>query len=466
MREDLFETPEFGAGSEEMLMKALSAGFGTDAAQFTGGRALQPEDCETTLVNAMREQQEDFKVMNTIKKQPVKSTVHQFNMRTNAGGENFGFVDEGGIAADNNQAINRVTADMKYIQKRGEVTEQAIVVDTFENAFDAEKIACTLSVLKTAETACFHGDSAVIPIQFDGLIAQVKRAPIAKRNILDLRGKTIQTYGEAIFTDMAGMIYENGGEANKVFYPNIVGQDIQELCRDRLRFGTDDERMTAVFKVYPTLFGNLKIADDAGPDKMFRPKNKVIPGGVSGRLPNKPATVALAAAAPPPNAVSKFAAEFAGEYTYAVHAVNEYGISEATNATAPVAVAAGQAVTITITPAVTNQGTGFIITRSGKNGDVLMEMVSIGRDVQNTTTAYVDLNEDLPGTAEMLYLTEKKIQTVVEFFQLLPLRLYRMYPTEKLVTPFIMALWGTPAIKVPGWCGIAKNIQYKGGISY
>ncbi len=81
MREDLFETPEFGAGSEEMLMKALSAGYGTDASQFTGGRALQPEDCEATLVNAMGEPQEDFKLMNTIKKQPVKSTVHQFNMR-------------------------------------------------------------------------------------------------------------------------------------------------------------------------------------------------------------------------------------------------------------------------------------------------------------------------------------------------------------------------------------------------
>ena len=59
--EDLFTIPECGVGSEEMLLKALSAGYGTDAAMFTGGRALIPEDCETTMVNAMREQQEDFK---------------------------------------------------------------------------------------------------------------------------------------------------------------------------------------------------------------------------------------------------------------------------------------------------------------------------------------------------------------------------------------------------------------------
>ncbi|MDR1221191.1 MAG: hypothetical protein LBK73_16530 [Treponema sp.] len=44
--------------------------------------------------------------------------------------------------------------------------------------------------------------------------------------------------------------------------------------------------------------------------------------------------------------------------------------------------------------------------------------------------------------AKMLFITGKKMQTGAEFFQLPPLRLYRMYPTHKLATPFIMALWG------------------------
>jgi hypothetical protein len=67
----------------------------------------------------------------------------------------------------------------------------------------------------------------------------------------------------------------------------------------------------------------------------------------------------------------------------------------------------------------------------------------------------------------MLFITEKKLQTVAEFFQLLPLRKYRMPPpSNRLVTPFIMALWGTPVLKVPEWCGVVKNIQYAGGIQY
>jgi hypothetical protein len=456
---------EPGFGSEEMLIKALSAGVGTNAATFTGGRALQPEDCETTLVNVMREDQDDFKLMNTLKKTPVKSTVHQFNLRLDVGDEDSGFVEEGGVAPDNSQDIRRATRDMKYIQKRGEVTEQAIVADTFEPAFEAEKIACTLSTLRTAEKYCFHGDSAVVPKQFDGLIAQIKAAPSAKRNIYDLRGRSIRDEGEGIFTRMAENIADQGGAANKVFYPLILGDDIQALCRDRLRFGTEDERMAAVFKTYPTLYGSLSIAEDAGPDKMFKPKGVIKPGGIVGKagsFPNKPASVTLSAAAAT-SGTSRFLASDGGNYTYLVYAINEYGISEGTSPSAAVAVAAGDAVNIAITPNAVNSGTGFIICRSIKGGTAVMEMVRIGRDEQNTATVYIDLNEDLPGTAEMLFITEKKMQAVAEFLQFLPLRLYRMYPTDRLVTPFIMALWGSPSLKAPHWCGVVKNIAYRGG---
>ena len=452
---------EVGAGSEEMLLKALSAGYGTNAAEFTGGRALQPEDCEVTLINVMREQTEDFKLMNTIKKTPVKSTVHQFNLRTDIGDEDSGFVAERGGAPDSNQDIRRVTRDMKYIQKRGEVSEQAIVADTFEGAYEAEKVACTMSVLRTAEKYSFHGDSAVVPKQFDGFIAQVKAAPANKRNVYDLRGKTIQTEGEGIFTAMAEMIADQGGEANKVFFPLILGQDIQELCRDRLRFGTEDDRMTAVFRSYPTLFGTLSIAGEAGPDKMFKPKGVIKPGGTAGGIPNKPDSVTVSAAAA---GGSQFTGTDAGNYTYTVHAVNEHGISEGTSPAAAVAVAAGDAVTITITPADTNPGTGFIICRSVKGGTTVMEMVRVGIDEQNTVTVYPDRNDDLPGTAEMLFITEKKMQAVAEFLQFQPLRLYRMYPSNSLVTPFVMALWGTPSLKAPHWCGVVKNIAYRGGL--
>jgi hypothetical protein len=462
---DFFEgDAEVGRGSEEMLMKALSAGFGTDAAQFTGGRALQPEDCEVTLVNVMREQREDFKLMNSLKKTTVKSTVRQYNIRTDVGEEDVGFVGEGEVAPDNAQDIRRMTREMAFIQKRGAVTEQALVVDTFEDAYEAEKFATTLSVLKTAEKYCFHGDSKVVPKQYDGLIAQINEVPDNKRkNIIDLRGQTIAAVGEGIFTEMTERIYDQGGEANKVFYPLALGADIQDMVRDRLRFGTTDKLGAIVIREYPTLYGSLAIAgSEAGPNKMFMPKRVVKPLGNT--PPNKPASVALSLNAAGVGTSSKFFTPDAGIYTYEVFAVDEYGISEGTSATAPIVVAKGDSVIIRIVPAATKPGTGFIICRSAKDGVTPMEMVRIGIDKTRDTTEHVDLNEDLPGTAEMLFLTEKRAQQVAEFYQLLPMRLFRMFPWNTLVSPFIMALWGTPILKAPHWCGVVKNIAYKGGL--
>jgi hypothetical protein len=456
------DIPEFNAGGEEMLMKAMMAGTGVDAAQMTGGRALQPEDCEATMVNAMREQMDDFKLMNTLKKTPVKSTVHQYNVRSNVGDEDSGFVGEGDIAPEEDQDIKRAYKEMKFIQKYREVTEQAATVDTFEPAYESEKIAGTLSVLRTAEKACFHGDSVVVPKEFDGLLAQVRRTELPKRNVVDLHGRNIQAAGETIFTEMAMKIADKGGAANKVFYPLILGDDIQALCKDRLRFGQEDNRMTAVWKTYPTLYGELSIAGEgSGPDKMFRPKNIIKAGGNESKLPNPAKSVTVRAAA---NNKSLFKEQKdAGNYKYSVHMVNEHGISTGVDSDS-IVVAVGEAVEITITPAELKSGTGIIISRSAPNGDVVMEMVRIGIDTLNAQTVYVDLNEELPGTAEMLFLTEKKLQVVTEFLQLLPLRLFRMYPTNRLVTPFILALWGTPILKVPHWCGVVKNIGYKGGL--
>jgi hypothetical protein len=455
--DDLFA--DIGTASEEALIKSLMAGGGTDAALFTGGRALIGEDCEITMVNAMREQMEDFKLMNTLKKRDIATNIHQFNVRLDTGNADVGFVGEGWDSPENNQDIVRIIHEAKYIQKKGCVTEQARIFRSFQDVFVEEKLATTISVLRTAEKFSFHGDSAVVPKQFDGLLSQVKRVPAAKRNALDVRGKSIPVYGDKIFTEMAEMIADKGGSANKVFYPLILGGDIQALCQDRLRFGTGDSKMTAVWQEYPTLHGTIKIAgNEAGPDKLFFPKGKVKPGGIVDRLPNPP-TAVTASVASAPN--SQFLTSDAGDYRYTVHAVNEAGTSDGKALAAPVSAASGMAVTLAITPDPLKPGTGFIICRSAKNGTEVMEMARTGIDTQNTTTAYIDANEDLPGTAEMLFITESKVQTVAEFFQLLPLRLYQLQTFGPLVTPFIMTLWGTPVLKVPQWCGAIKNIQYR-----
>ncbi|MDR1232155.1 MAG: hypothetical protein LBK61_12250 [Spirochaetaceae bacterium] len=453
---------ETGAGSEEMLLKALTAGYGTDSAQFTGGRALIPEDCETTMVNAMREQREDCKIMNTFKKTPVKSTVHEYNRRTGTGDLEFGTTEEGGISHEDSQSIERVTRNVKYIQQYREVTEQMNVVDTFENALESEKLAGTLNILKIAERLCIHGDSDVVPTEFDGMIKQIKKTNSARRNIIDFRGGSIPNKGEKFFAEMTRMIREQGGMANKVFFPLILSDDIQILCRDRLRFGTNDHVMTPVFDSYPTPLGTVKFGEDAGPDKMFFVRGRVASKGDPLQKPNAPQSVTVAA---DDASGSKFAGGDAGNYIYKVFAINKYGISDGKSPAAAVAVASGDGVTITITPDGTKPGTGFIICRTAPGGtaDQAMEMVRIAKS-EDAATVYVDLNDDLPGTTDMIFITEQRLQAIAEFYQLLPMRLYRMNPVNRLVTPFILALWGVLDLKVPEWCGLTKNIAYQGGL--
>jgi hypothetical protein len=449
-------------GSEDMLLKALMAGYGTDSATFTGGRALMPEDCETTMVNAMTAQREDCKIMNTFKKTPVKSTVHEFNRRTSPGDYEFGTAEEGGISQQDSQELERKTQNVKYIQQYREVTEQMNVVDTFENAFESEKLAGTINILKIAERLCIHGDAEVIPTEFDGMLKQIKSVPVDRRNLLDFRGQTIQNKGESFISEMARMIYDQGGDANKLFFPTILSEDIQDLCRDRIRFGATDSRMTAVFDSYPTPLGTLKFGEDsrAGPDKMFRVKGKIVTKGDPNRKPNAPSSVTATAAA---KSNSQFITTDAGNYNYTIFAINRWGISTGVSPSA-VPVASGDGVTLTITPDSSKPGTGFIICRSAKGGNVVMEMVRVGINTSGAATVYVDLNDDLPGTTDMIFITEKKLQTIAEFYQLLPLRLYRMNPVDRLVTPFILALWGDLVLKVPEWCGVTKNIAYKGGL--
>ena len=448
--------------SEEMLLKALSAEYGTDAATYTGGQALRPEDCETTMVNAMREQPEDCMIMNTFKKRPIKSTVHQYNRRTGTGEIDYATTEEGGLSQEDGQEVERIVRLVKYTQQYREVTEQIIVTDTFEPAYESEKIAGTFNLLKINERLCIHGDKGVIPTEYDGLIAQIKNVDKDRRNIIDFRGERIQDKGQKFIPEMVHMIHDQGGDANKAFFPTILAVDIQELLQDRFRVGAEDKKMAPVFDSYPTPFGTVKIGlnSNCGPNKLFRVRGPITAKGKSTERPDAPLSVTGSARAASGSEFSQ--TTDAGNYIYEVFSVNMRGNSAGkTSAVVPVDV--GEVVDLVITPDLTKNVTGFIIARTAPNGTVTMEMVRIGRDKENPTTAYTDFNKDLPGTTDMIFITERKIQTVAEFYQLLPLRLFPMNPVNRLVRPFILALWGGLDLKVPEWCGLVKNVAYEEG---
>ena len=461
---DNVSSGEMSAGEVNELQKALAAGYGTDSSQFTGGRALIPENLESEVVNVVAQLKEDCKVMNSVKKTPVRSTVHEVNLRTGHGDYRHLSVAEGGASIDTDQSLERKTFAMKYLQTRRSVTKQMEAAETFEGALASEKLAGVETIIKGAEYQCFHGDSSIVPTEFDGFLASIKKANAADQNIINLKGSTLGNYGEKIFDEIAAMVRGKGGFLDKALFPTVLAKDIKEIFADKQRYLMNNPIPNLSFKTIPdygTAIGaNIALSgEEAGDDMFFEVKGEVVAEGDANRRPAAPASVTASAS----GSGSSFTANDAGDYMYTVHAVNQYGISAGTSIAAAVTVAAGNKVALTITPGSGVAATGFIICRSKKDEAKVMEMDKVANS-GNATTVYEDTNDELPGTASMIFLPKKRFQPVYTFGQLLPACTFPLAPTNTAETPFLVMLYGGLEVRAPKHCGLVKNISYNGGL--
>ena len=460
---DFFEAreggPWFGAIPESDLIKALTAGYETDSALMTGGRSLIPQDIESTLVNALAFKREDFKFMNLLKKKKTTSTVHEYTRRNEVGDESTIFVGEGEDSVETEQELERVTRLIKYMQTYRKITLQMRAATTLEDAEASEKEGGTLTILKGCEWALFRGNSEAVPKQFDGIIKQLLGA--SKKNVVDLRGKDMTTVdGENAITEVARMVYDNGGSLTHSFMPSIIAEDVQRLVRDRLRFNVQDRLGAMVVERYPTPFsdGILIAGREGGPDKFFRVKGIPTPGKADIR-PDAPSITVVAQAK---TGGRGFTSATAGTYYYVVYAISDKGISAASVAKS-VAVTDGQEVKITITSGA-KPGTGFIICRSKKDaadGSDCREAFRVAKAESGDTIA-LDQDDFLPGTGEIVFITNDNLQPSVQWDQFLPLMKFDLYPTNAAIIPFLIVLFGALDVKVPWYHGVIKNVGYTG----
>jgi hypothetical protein len=447
------------------LKKALhTGGYATDSSGFINGRAMIPENLESTMLNVLAATKEDCKMFNSLKTVNVKSTVHEKNRRTSHGDWRFLTVPEGGSSSMTDQEIERVIYLQKFIQTKRSVTYQMEQVDTLEPAYASEKIAGVEVVCKAVEHNIFHGDSAIIPTEFDGFLASIRKAK--QPNIIDLRGGSIGSRGEGLFDEVAQKVWDRGGDIQKTLFPSVLARDIKELFADRIRYAVGTTNFSFTQEGLPPYFSaigsNIKFTGtDAGPDKFYKVKGEVTAAGDPIKRPEAPLSVTLAANTGV--AGSLFGDDDVGDYTYQVFAVNAKGISEGTLAGGIVTVVKGGAVSITITPNNAKPVSGYIICRSKKDdASRFMEMVQIPAGT-GATTVHVDLNKDLPGTASMLFLTEHKIRPVYEFGQLLPVSTYPLYPVDAAEKPFLVIIFGAFELNAAEFCAIVDNIHYQGG---
>lgn len=476
---DIFDNEnEYSAVSQNAeLEKALEGGYGADASAFTQGRALQREDLEATLVSVLDVKQNDCKVFHKLHKQPISSTVHQVNRQTSVGDDEFLFVGEGEQATEDDPRFQRKIYETKYMSSKWQVSHPLTMTNNAENPINASKVSAVLRVTKGTERAIFHGDSTVNPKQYDGFIKilndSANDTSVEERlraTKVDIRGLEIGEKnneidaGENLFDSIAEKVYSKGGELAEAYFPPILAGQFKKMYSDRLRFTTKDSQfaMDKLPDIVTATDQTIKITDDCGADKMFKVKGHVFAMGDTKNRPNTPTGLT---ATPSSSSTSQFTDGFKGEYTYAVHAINAYGVSAPKVLEAPVTVAVGEKVTLTIT-ADTNgpAATGYIITRTNAGGTDLMEMVRIAK--KGDSQSYEDNNESLPGTAQVVLLTPTTddLAPNVSFGQLMGISNFDLPTDSSLAHRGVVALYGMLEMRAPEFCALIDNVGYRGGL--
>lgn len=443
-------TGEMGGEALEALTKALTAGYGSDPAQFTGGSALRIQSLDKTMKSTIQENQH-FRLFNALAKSGAGATVDEWTEQSGVGGFLGGSTNtETGTIAQAQGDYKRRVALVKYLMTRAEVSVVVTLGNNLASAKAVEARNAALRLLTDAEYLSFCGDSAVVPTEFDGIFAQIEAGvadgSVDGGNIVDAGGQAITSVNS--FNDAAAQIARRGnfGTPTHFFCSLDVQADMDTALDPAFRVPVDNAvdggvRLGAPVVGIRTSHGNIASMPDVfipdGDD--LRPFQVAYPAIAAANVGLQP-TVAIAAAS---DTASKFAAGHAGNYYWMVTGVNAAGQSTGV-VTAQTAITAGQKATLTITASAGGQETGYAIYRSRKNGTNAPTDLRLVKRIPKAggTTVFVDRNEDIPGTSKATILNMARGADAIAWRQLLPMMEFQLYPTHSAVLPWAQLLFG------------------------
>lgn len=458
-----------GAEVEE-LQKALTAGYGTDPATFTGGSALRIQSLDKTMYATIQENKH-FRLFNELAKTNATATVDEWTEQRGVGGFLGGSTntETGTIrAADGDYA--RRTALVKYMMTRREVSFVATLGNNIASAEALEQQNGAIQLLSDAEYLSFEGDAAVVPTEFDGIFAQIRDGVTAgqvdSQNILDAEANSLASIN--LINKAAANIsgYGNFGTPTHIFMSQLVQADFDSGLDPAFRVALDNNpgslQLGAPVKGIRTSWGDIATMPDVfiREDLRQMPFESLYPSIATANAAMQPANATTAVAS---DAASKFGAPHAGTYFYLVTGVNAAGQSTG-RITASQAVTAGQKVTLTITQSAGSTETGYVIYRSRLNGTNAVtdfrECVRVAKT--GATTTWVDLNRDIPGTTKAYVLNMSASGGAISWRQFLPMLKFPLYPTVSAVVPWAQLLFGYLRLTKRRHHVVIKNILPSG----
>lgn len=481
----MFTPPASGAQTGAMteadaadLHKALTAGYGTDMNALTGGAALRIQSLDP-IMQATIVENEHFKLFGRLAKSKPTATVDEWTEQNGIGGFIGGSVNgETGIINSATGSYQRRTGMVKYLMTRREVS----VIQTFQNAIaDSEALEYangSLQLMQDAEYLMFEGNEAVVPFEYSGIRAQmeegVRLGQVDPGNIIDMKGSALNSIHAINQATGQATSIENFGRSTDIFWNQAVQIDMDNALDPAFRVpltsvGDPGIKIGSPVVGIRTSNGNIATNQDlfipggngAAFRQPFQLKNPAVAVNNNGM---KPQTVTGATAT---EASAMFSAPMAGNYIYAVAGVSAAGQSEVL-VSSQVAVSAGQKVTLSIGRSAAAQETGYVIYRSRQNGPGVVagtfagegsdfrEIARVG--VAGSTTTWVDLNREIPGSTEAYVLNLNPASTAITWRQFLPMFKFPLAAVNSPVIPWAQILAGYLRITKRRHHVLIKNI--------
>ncbi len=451
--------------------KALTSGYGTDAASYTQGRALQFESLEPSLIATIQERGKHFPLFDKLEKGNATSVVDQYTTKDAIGGFPGGATNtETGTISEQTGTYARKTRNVKYLMTMRTVSAVQRATDAQVEAMAIENEDAILELLSTAEWLFFNGDSSIVATEFDGIEKELTDNATSD-HILDLRGQSV-TAEAAEIVDSAAFVasFENFGSITDAWTSKLVGADFDKKLDPAHRVAIDGKaqsiQLGTPVRGITTADGDIALNRDVfiqeGQMPFVGRGGKYATNAASGNTAAPQSAAGVAAV----NASSQFVAATAGLYYYAVEGVNRLGRSTLVKS-AQVAVAAGESVTLTITESVAGTETGYVIhrcTKNGSNGNTdFREMCRVAK-TGGGTTVYVDHNQNIPGTSKIYLLNMERGARAINLRRLLPLTRFNLFPTNTATYPWAQLLFLYLRVAKPKQHRIVKNVLPSGAL--
>lgn len=401
-------------GSNSELLKALEASnYQTDVSTLTGGGALGVQSLDAAMKTTVQEN-EHFTLFNRLMSTNATNIVDEYVRQSSVGGFLGGSTNsQMGVVRAAQGEYSREVGLVKFLMTLRQVGYVLNIGKNIVEATAVEERNGALQLLTDTNYLLYHGNADASPTQFDGIFAQIDKELAAGRmpddNVIDLQGAKLDSI-EAISRINASVSgYGSWGRSTDIFLPNSVQTDLNMGLDPSFRWAPEGGNT-------PTVGGHVSkirlqngvlqtnmdtfIHDEANP--MVHPF-EVFNSAIAATLTAlNPVSVTVSAATS--DASSQFTSTRAGNYYWAVAAIDATGkgMSQVVKSS-QTAVAAGKKAVLTITRSSAGTESGYAIYRSRQDGTNdttdfrLVKVVAVG----GATTTFTDLNRDIPGTVSV-----------------------------------------------------------------